>query len=363
MVKISVVTPCYNDGRYLMEAVDSVTPLRKSGICEHIIIDDGSTDPDTLALYPKLQQLGLKVYFPGKVGLGEARNLGIGYSQAPYYLNLDADNRIRPHFPEVASRILDEHQEVGVVYGDAQFFGAENKISRPGPFDRIRMLRHNFIDTCSVIRREVWEETGGYDRLEMVWEDWNFWLGVLNTSWQFYYVREVLYDYRKRKEGSLNSDSITRGEEVERYIASKHGLTYRKAFLNVLHDLENNNHRWENERSGLQDLLDSTYKKLQEHRDIADHLTKRGNKWEEENLSLKNQLAKLNVKLEENAELIHELKNEIKDQIDENHLLRECLSEMRVRLDARERDLRDFRNSRSWKITAPARLLMDLFKR
>lgn len=325
MAKVTVITPCYNDGNYLIEAVDSVTPIREKGACEHIIVDDGSTDPATLALYNQMKKRGLTILFPGKVGLGMARNIGIEHCQTPYYLNLDADNLIRPHFPELAAEVLDQNPQAGVVYGNAQFFGAVSKVSRPGPFDRVRMLRSNFIDTCSVIRKDVWQEVGGYDRHEMVWEDWNFWLSVVNTDWKFHYIDDILYDYRKRSEGSLNDESISRGPEVLRYISEKHGLTYRNAFLT--------------------EIRNQVYKQKS---------------WNKESENLRIQIHSLQNELAESKASIATLKVQNAASEQENFELKEALEKADDKLKHLSSDLRSVLNSKTWKLTSPLRRFISL---
>src|SRR5688500_7929269 len=47
--RVSVVVPCYDQGQFLDEAVDSVL-AQTFGDLEILVVDDGSTDPDTRAL-------------------------------------------------------------------------------------------------------------------------------------------------------------------------------------------------------------------------------------------------------------------------------------------------------------------------
>ncbi len=234
MKKVSIITPCFNDGKYLPEAVESTRKIVESGFCEHIIVDDGSDDPETLAIYKKLESSHAKIIFAGKVGLGKARNIGIADSKCAYYLNLDADNRIHQDYPRKCAAILDKNADVGVVYSNFRFFGKASHSQAVAGFDADQLLKNNYIDTCTVIRKKVWEDCGGYDESEMLWEDWNFWHSVLAMGWQFYHIDEILFDYRERFEGSLKMTAIERGNEVEAYIAGKYGLLYRKKFIELL---------------------------------------------------------------------------------------------------------------------------------
>jgi glycosyltransferase involved in cell wall biosynthesis len=263
-LKVSIITPCHNDGQYLPEAVESATEPVKSGFCEHIIVDDGSDDPHTLQVLAELRERGLTVLSPGKVGLGKARNLGITAASGPYILSLDADNRIHPGYPREAADILDLEYAVGVVYSDKQNFGRNEDVVSVGPFDIDRLLKANYIDSCAVFRKEVWSDTGGFDELEMLWEDWNFWLAVIAADWRFHYIPAVRFYYRLRiTEDSLIDRSKNRIAKVRRYIAQKHGYLYRQHFLRLLQeklklhsDLEKAEAIFEEKLDGLSEELE-----------------------------------------------------------------------------------------------------------
>lgn len=228
--KVSVVIPCFNHGEFLPEAVASVTNIRRNDI-ELIVVDDGSSDGRTCKEMAALIAQGIHVVRQENRGLAAARNAGILSSEGKYILPLDADNHLRSGYIEHGIRILDANPQVGVVYGDAEYFGIRAGHWRVGPFERNRLLQWNYIDSCAVYRRSVWEQNRGYDGAMPIqgMEDWDFWLSALEQGWQFAYVPEVLFEYRVAKESMI---SRTHGFEsqIETFIAMKHGLLYRQAW-------------------------------------------------------------------------------------------------------------------------------------
>jgi glycosyltransferase involved in cell wall biosynthesis len=228
-VDVSIVVPCYNHGRFLVEAVASAHACREPR-CEVIVVNDGSDDPGTLAVFEDLRRGGVTVIDQVKVGpltAAAARNTGIAASRGRYILPLDADNRVRPRYPAVATAVLDRDPEVAIVYGDSELFGEQHGIRRPGPFDLERLLRGNYIDTCAVFRREVWEGCGGYHSGSgvEVWEDWDFWLSAAERGYRFHYVPEVLFDYRVR------SDSVSRPRGRAEWRARRDAIAARHRAL------------------------------------------------------------------------------------------------------------------------------------
>ena len=75
--KISIVIPCYNHGAMLLEALASIDRVRSEGICEIIIVNDGSTNEQTIQILRDLPASKYKVINQVNRGLGAARNTGV----------------------------------------------------------------------------------------------------------------------------------------------------------------------------------------------------------------------------------------------------------------------------------------------
>ncbi len=228
--KISVVIPCYNHGEFLKDALQSVLA---SDFQDHevIIVNDGSADPGTLAVFEELERTdhpGVRIIHQENAGLAEARNRGIHLSRGEYILPLDADDRILPHYLSQAAEILDNHPEVGVVYPHAQFFGEKQGTWVFPPFDPQRLLLHNYVVACSVFRRQIWADCGGYDpEMRTGYEDWEFWIRVMKKGWQFHLTDEAMFDYRIRNGSMLSAcDMPENRRELIRYICHKHRDIY-----------------------------------------------------------------------------------------------------------------------------------------
>lgn len=234
--RVSVVIPCFNHGEFLPDAVASVLGAKRDDV-ELIVVDDGSTDGRTRTEIDALSTNGIRVIRQENKGLAAARNVAIAASSGEYILPLDADNRVRPAYFERGISILQTNPKVGVVYGDAQYFGERTDHWRVGTFDWQQLMCRNYIDACALYRRSIWEEAGGYDGRMPVqgYEDWDLWLTAAENGWQFSYIAEVLFDYRVRDDSML-----VRGEPfraaVETFLAQKHGLSYRQVWLAALAD-------------------------------------------------------------------------------------------------------------------------------
>jgi len=251
--KISIIIPCYNMGDFIDEAIQSVLQYPKVELYEIVVINDGSDDPHTISKLKQLESEGIKIIHQENKGLGNARNTGIQVAQGDYILLLDADNKILPEYISLSIEILDKHSETAIVYGDALFFGEENRINEVPDFSIEALLKENYIDACAVFRKGVWETVGGFDENMPVmgWEDWDFWLRAFFKGYKFRHIDQVLFEYRVRSDSMIQTTKHHQ-EKLRNYIFNKPELAEAKEL-----------------RNAFQQLYDIKYSKESFHRSLA----------------------------------------------------------------------------------------------
>ncbi len=204
---VTVVIPCYNHGKFIKESIDSVLAQTYADF-EIVVVNDGSTDPLTTTLLGDFQREKTTVVHTANQGLAEARNTGIRRARGRYILPLDADDRIAPAYLEQAVAILEADPEVGIVYCRAQLFGAADCEWQLPEYSLEAMLFDNIIFCSALFRREDWQLSGGYDPgMIYGWEDYEFWLGLLERGRRVVKIPEILFYYR------VASDSMVRSRE------------------------------------------------------------------------------------------------------------------------------------------------------
>lgn len=180
--KVTIIIPCYNYGEFVEEAVRSA--LDQDTKTELIIVDDGSTDLETIKVLNNLRARGIFVFRQSNKGLSSARNVGIKLTSAPYIVCLDADDIIAPSYCSTCLRVMEAHHDIGFVYTATRIFGNYNRLWSNLPYSALHFLIDNYIPYSAMFRRQVWEEVGGFDEnMRYGYEDWDFWLSAIEKGW------------------------------------------------------------------------------------------------------------------------------------------------------------------------------------
>ena len=227
MTRVSIIIPCFNDGKYLPEAVASAS-AQTHAQTEIVIVDDHSTDALTLSVLKDLRRQGFTVVTTpeGKKGVAAARNVGILCASGDYILPLDADDKIDPSYVAKASAVLDANREVGICYCHARFFGLKRKLWKLPEYSFERILLQNIIFVSAIFRREHWQSVGGYcESLDCCNEDHLFWVSLLKDGFEVVQLPEVLFYYRIRA-NSRSSQNFKEFSNLQKNLFQHHKELY-----------------------------------------------------------------------------------------------------------------------------------------
>jgi glycosyltransferase involved in cell wall biosynthesis len=238
---VSIIIPFFNSGDFIDEAVCSAEKAAEDFKAEIIIVDDGSTEKNSLDQLIKIEKgRKHKVIRRANGGPGAARNTGVKESTGKYLLFLDSDNKLRPEFIKSCLPSLQCDTKTGVVYGNTDFFGetTTRKSFKSRRFNSYEILVDNYIDVCSLVRRRAFEEVGGFDEERRIigYEDWDLWIRLSGTSWKFVYLPQTLFDYRLRKESVITlASSDENYHNVQQYVMGKNAVLFHKRFVELYH--------------------------------------------------------------------------------------------------------------------------------
>jgi glycosyltransferase involved in cell wall biosynthesis len=215
---ISVVIPCYNQGRFLREALDSIRAAT-TGAVDVIVVNDGSTD-DTGAVAASAP--GIRCVRQTNAGLAAARNRGLQNAHGEYVVFLDADDRLAPGGLDAGAAALAVHPECAFAYGRCVMMSADGA-SMPTP-DQPRierdhyceLLRRNMIwmPAMTMFRREAVVAAGGFDPAVNASADYRLYLRIARTAPVYDHAQIVAYyrqhdDNMSRNAARMLRESLT----------------------------------------------------------------------------------------------------------------------------------------------------------
>lgn len=206
MKKISVIIPCYNQGQYLAEAIESVLAQTQKPH-EIILVNDGSSDDTRYVAhnYPEVKYIEQV-----NKGLASARNTGIMNSTGEYIYPLDADDIMLENCLKRVSEVI-EKTNADVVAPSFKAFGSHDwqVILMPDPkledFKPVNGVPMNRIGYFSAIKKDSLLEIGGYSpRMTWGWEDYHLWINLASQRKRIVTIPEVLVLYRTKEKSMIH---------------------------------------------------------------------------------------------------------------------------------------------------------------
>ena len=257
---VSVIIPAYNSRHYIGEAIRSVLRQDYPNI-ETIVVDDGSTD----GTYQEAQSFDgrIRLLHQANAGPAAARNRGIAAARGELIAFLDADDVWAPGKLSAQVSYLNDHADVGVVFGDFLLWRAQPDGTfgppPPGrivPRDKLVVPEHSgsiytqlLLDSIvciitALVRKAVFDEIGCFDENLRTGEDYDFWLRMsrrfradkLNRTLAYYRVNPHSTTHFPHRD---NNEYLVLRRALDRFGASSvEGHAVPSALLNRrLHDL------------------------------------------------------------------------------------------------------------------------------
>ncbi|MBX3403939.1 MAG: glycosyltransferase [Phycisphaeraceae bacterium] len=204
---VSVVTPYFNTGAIFHETARCILNQSLQNF-EWIIVNDGSTDPESLLVLDEYRAGALAPEWRGRVrvidhkvnhGLPAARNTGFRAARADLVYQIDADDLIEPTTLEKSAWYLASHPHAAFVGSWSVGFGAKRYLWTKGFHDGPAFLDNNIVTATSMIRRTTHDAIGGCDEtIRGGMEDWDYWVRAASCGLWGGTIPEHLDWYRRR---------------------------------------------------------------------------------------------------------------------------------------------------------------------
>jgi|GEM_PF-326076 len=185
--RFSVITPSFNQGKYIEKCILSVVQQNYPNI-EHIVIDGGSDDETItiLSKYPGVRWISEK-----DNGQSDALNKGFDMASGEIIAWINSDDWYEPGVFRFIAKYFNEYPDRNVVMGDCQLWNEEGKT-----FDKVINYERGFIEMSRYwvgrsipaqpgifFRRELLLEFGGLDVNLHYAMDYDLWMRFSSKNW------------------------------------------------------------------------------------------------------------------------------------------------------------------------------------
>ena len=221
---VTVVIPCFNSGKTLIKAVDSLKNQTWKNI-EIIVVNDGSDDSFTLDVLSNLKNINL--INQSNKGLPSARNKGFSMASGKFILPLDADDWLESYAIEIMIDKLVSNEKISFVFSDIKLEGKSNQVIAK-EFNFFEQLFLNHLPYCLLTYKKVWMDIGGYDEKFIYgYEDWEFNIRLLKNNFFGAKINLPLFHYNVSDSGMLISKTSKLHSQVWHSIRAKNKDIYK----------------------------------------------------------------------------------------------------------------------------------------
>jgi len=246
--KISVLIPCYNAGKYIREAVDSILNQTYKNL-EILLIDDGSKD-DTKQIileYAARDSRVVPIYNENNLGLIRTLNKGVLHTTGSFIARMDADDVSALNRLEELYNAFMQAPDLDVISAGYYFLSTESVVVRRA-FPKATLSKALYFVSlfctpvnhpCVMVRSGVFKENS-FDETYIHSEDYEIFSRLLEKGYKFLNLKEPLYFLRvnplsvSNKFETIQISTHTRisARNLENYFNTKYDFFQHKVMIN-----------------------------------------------------------------------------------------------------------------------------------
>lgn len=228
--KVSVIVTSYKLDQYLPACLDSISK-QTYGDFECLVVDDAQLE-STRMIVADFSERDPRIQYtptPHNMKLSGARNFGFSQADGLYIRHMDADDTLAENALALEAEALDKDPGVHIVFGHLEVFNEDGsrqldqrgqplRTNWPGEtFNWFQQMAHlNQLPSTCMVRREVFERSGGYRERMKRAEDAEFWCRVTSLGFRARKITQaVTMFHRERKDSKGATEWKEEGKEPD----------------------------------------------------------------------------------------------------------------------------------------------------
>jgi glycosyltransferase involved in cell wall biosynthesis len=220
---VSIVTPSFNQGRFLKRTIESVLNQSYPNI-EYFVIDGGSTDESVEIL----QSYGARFYWVSEKDKGQADAINKGFNQSTGEIRayLNSDDVLFPGAVETVIKYFEKMPDCDLLYGRAEYIDEHDH--KTGMYGTAEYSFDMLMRYCCICQPAAFWRTrisriiGPLDESLGYIMDYDYWLRIAKNKERIVHIPDILAAYRLYLETKTLSARDEIFKEVFK-ICLKHG--------------------------------------------------------------------------------------------------------------------------------------------
>ena len=204
---VSIIIPTYNQGNYLLKAIESVRSQKQNN-WELVIVNDGSTDDTREILHPFMGDSKIKIFHTENHGVSSARNTGLANCSNDFVIFLDADDQFEEFMLSTINSMNFWNYDLTTWYA-VKLRNHDKSIWKPrklGPL--YNNYKVSFLSGTVCYRKCIIENVGGFDKNMSFGENYELGIRLTKSKLKIKIIPETLikiFVANQRISNSLNN--------------------------------------------------------------------------------------------------------------------------------------------------------------
>jgi len=201
---ISIVTPSFNQARYLETTILSVLSQDYPNL-EYIIVDGGSTDGSVDIIQRYSNRLSWWASEKDR-GQTDAINKGFAHAKGEILAWLNSDDTYEPGAVSAAVDFLDANPGTGMVYANANYIDENGQVIGRFPaaqtdYQRLKRGYVHIPQQSAFFRADLWQKVGPLDPSFYFAMDYDLWVRISRLAPIKYFPSHVWANFRLHSTG------------------------------------------------------------------------------------------------------------------------------------------------------------------
>jgi glycosyltransferase involved in cell wall biosynthesis len=216
---VSIVTPSFNQARFLEETIQSVL-MQSYPHIEYIVMDGGSTD-GSVDVIKKYAGRIVSWVSESDQGQTDAINKGFNRAQGGILAWINSDDTYNPNAVGQAVEFLLEHPDVAMVYADCNYINEPGEVigkfaSRQTDYAKLRRGYVHIPQQTMFFRAKYWQEFGPLDPTFYFAMDYDLWVRIAKHAPLHYLPGRTWANFRIHTSSKTNVNDERGWQEMLR---------------------------------------------------------------------------------------------------------------------------------------------------